>query len=373
MDAPLYLVPAIRPASFRRTTGLVLAIMAALMLTSSMPSCLAQAGDPAPLTPETAPVLPPSGNTEMTPPPTTPASTTTTETLSPAPAAPTPEPSKEAPQQPASAPAAPPAPDVAAGITDKENLLFLNTTQGRIVIHMRPDLAPLHIERIKELVRKKFYNGKIFHRVIEGFIAQGGDPEGTGRGGSGQRIQAEFTNTPFTRGVLGMARIPDDPNSADSQFFICYRSIPDLNGQYTVWGEVVAGMEVAESLAKGEPPSRPDSITTAEMPWDKPPVPLTKKEKAAKEKAEKDKLKLAAGGDEAEPAPKAEKKDSKKTDPAATSATKPGDVPTAQPVTPVDKTKDKEKDKKKAITSTPSTIRPTGTTTKATSANSKGR
>jgi len=115
---------------------------------------------------------------------------------------------------------------------------------------MRPDLAPKHVARIKELARLKFYDGIVFHRVIDGFMAQTGDPTGTGRGGSGQNLPAEFSNAPFKRGTVGMARA-SDPNSADSQFFICFAPAPFLDGQYTVWGQVTSGMEFVDKIKKG--------------------------------------------------------------------------------------------------------------------------
>ncbi len=143
---------------------------------------------------------------------------------------------------------------------DPENTLYMDLEYGRVVIQLRPDLAPQHVARIKELTREGFYDGIIFHRVIEGFMAQTGDPTGTGRGGSDKPdLPAEFTDTPFVRGTLGMARTAD-PNSANSQFFINYVATPHLDGQYTVWGQVVEGMEYVDMLAKGEPPARPDKI-----------------------------------------------------------------------------------------------------------------
>ena len=142
---------------------------------------------------------------------------------------------------------------------DPENILYLDLTYGRVVIQMRPDLAPKHVARIKQLARKGFYNGLTFHRVIPGFMAQGGDPTGTGTGGSGQALPAEFSPEPFVRGVVGMARAAD-LNSADSQFFIMYDENPPLNGKYTVWGKVISGMEFVDKLRQGEPPARPDKI-----------------------------------------------------------------------------------------------------------------
>ncbi len=142
---------------------------------------------------------------------------------------------------------------------DLENTLYMDLKNGRVVIEMRPDLAPKHVTRIKELVRKGFYDGLIFHRVIGGFMAQGGDPDGTGRGGSGVNIPAEFSNEPFRRGTLGMAR-SSDPNSGDSQFFICFATSSFLNGKYTVWGQVSEGMQFVGMIERGEPPQNPDKI-----------------------------------------------------------------------------------------------------------------
>ena len=122
--------------------------------------------------------------------------------------------------------------DTHGNTQDLENTLHMQLKNGVVVIQLRPDLAPRHVERIKELTRNGFYNGVVFHRVIEGFMAQTGDPTGTGRGGSGQHIKAEFTNTPFKRGTIGMARA-QDPHSADSQFFINFTATPFLNGKYT--------------------------------------------------------------------------------------------------------------------------------------------
>jgi cyclophilin family peptidyl-prolyl cis-trans isomerase len=133
---------------------------------------------------------------------------------------------------------------------DPENTLYLDLKDGRVVIEMRPDLAPKHVARIKELTRKGFYDGLSFHRVIDGFMAQTGDPQGNGSGGSGVKLPAEFSKEPFERGTVGMARARD-PNSADSQFFICFAAAPFLNGQYTVWGKVTSGMEVVDKIKKG--------------------------------------------------------------------------------------------------------------------------
>ncbi|HXV06846.1 MAG TPA: peptidylprolyl isomerase [Burkholderiales bacterium] len=138
-----------------------------------------------------------------------------------------------------------------AGAADPENTLYLDTKDGRVVIELRPDLAPKHVARIKELVRKGFYDGLVFHRVIEGFMAQTGDPLGNGTGGSGTKVPAEFSKQAFERGTVGMAR-SRDPNSGDSQFFICFAPAPFLNGQYTVWGQVTQGMDVVDKIKKGD-------------------------------------------------------------------------------------------------------------------------
>ncbi len=144
-------------------------------------------------------------------------------------------------------------------MTDTENLAHLELDSGKVTIKLRPDLAPNHVERIKELIGEGYYDGLKFHRVIEGFMAQTGCPDGTGMGGSGQNIDAEFTDAPFERGTLGMARSMD-PNSADSQFFITFGPTPHLNGQYTVWGEVTEGMDLVDKITIGEPPAEPDTI-----------------------------------------------------------------------------------------------------------------
>lgn len=148
---------------------------------------------------------------------------------------------------------------------DPENTLILALRTGEVTIRLRPDLAPNHVARIKELVRQKFYDGIVFHRVIAGFMAQTGDPTGTGMGGSGTKLKAEFNAAPHRRGTLSMARA-GHPDSADSQFFICFRDTPNLNGQYTVWGEVVSGMEHVDLIKKGDPQSgavsNPDKIVS---------------------------------------------------------------------------------------------------------------
>lgn len=133
---------------------------------------------------------------------------------------------------------------------------------GDVIIKLRPDLAPQHVARITELVEEGFYDGKLFHRVIDGFVAQGGCPKGNGTGGTGQKIPAEFSAEPHVRGTMSMARTMD-PNSADCQFFICLDAVHYLDNQYTVWGEVTEGMEHVDALPKGEPPRNPGKIIKA--------------------------------------------------------------------------------------------------------------
>ena len=135
-------------------------------------------------------------------------------------------------------------------MADPENTLYLDLDSGRVEIALRPDLAPNHVARIKELAREGFYDGLTFHRVTEGFVAQTGDPTGTGTGGSGKNLKAEFSDAPHHRGALSMARTPD-PDSADSQFFICLDECRFLDRQYTLWGEVVSGMEHVDRIKKG--------------------------------------------------------------------------------------------------------------------------
>jgi peptidylprolyl isomerase len=137
---------------------------------------------------------------------------------------------------------------------DLENRLYLELDGGRVVIDLRPDLAPTHVARIKTLAREHFYDGVKFHRVIPGFMAQTGCPHGTGTGGSGTKLRAEFNAEPHVRGICSMARA-QDPNSADSQFFIVYETAPHLDRQYTVWGKVVSGMELIDAVKKGAPGS----------------------------------------------------------------------------------------------------------------------
>ncbi|MDA0306160.1 MAG: peptidylprolyl isomerase [Proteobacteria bacterium] len=134
---------------------------------------------------------------------------------------------------------------------DPENTLLLDLKDGQVVIEMRPDLAPKHVARIKELVREGFYDGIVFHRVIGGFMAQGGDPTGTGRGGSGKNIPAEFSDEPHVKGTASMAR-SSDPDSADSQFFLVFARSRFLDGQYTVWGQVTEGMEFVNKIKRGD-------------------------------------------------------------------------------------------------------------------------
>jgi cyclophilin family peptidyl-prolyl cis-trans isomerase len=154
-----------------------------------------------------------------------------------------------------------------AEIKDPENTLIMETTKGDVVIECRPDLAPAHVARIKELARQGFYDGVVFHRVIDGFMAQTGDPTGTGMGGSGQKLQAEFNDGEHLRGVCSMARA-SDPDSADSQFFICFDDASFLNRQYTVWGKVVEGMENIDQIKRGEPVRDPDSIISLRVAAD---------------------------------------------------------------------------------------------------------
>ena len=149
-----------------------------------------------------------------------------------------------------------------------DNMLYLELKNGRVVIELYPDAAPKHVARIKELAREKFYDGIVFHRVIPGFMAQTGDPTGTGRGGSGRKLPAEFSRElSFERGTIGMART-SDPNSGDSQWFICFAPAPHLNGQYTIWGKVIEGMDLVDRIAPGEPPAQPDTIVSLRVAAD---------------------------------------------------------------------------------------------------------
>jgi peptidylprolyl isomerase len=144
-----------------------------------------------------------------------------------------------------------------------DQTLTLSLETGDVVIKLRPDLAPGHVERIAALANDGFYDGVVFHRVIPGFMAQGGDPTGSGMGGSKlPDLKAEFSREPHVRGVCSMAR-SSNPNSANSQFFICFDDATFLDGQYTVWGEVTSGMEHVDALPKGEPPAKPGKIVKA--------------------------------------------------------------------------------------------------------------
>lgn len=156
-----------------------------------------------------------------------------------------------------------------AWAADPENTLVMELVTGKVTIELRPDLAPKHVARIKELVRKGFYDGTVFHRVIPGFMAQGGDPTGTGTGGSGVKLRAEFTGEPFVRGVVGMARSAS-PDSGDSQFFIMFGSAPSLDGRYTAVGRVVEGMESVDRIKAGDPSdngivSKPDKLVRMQV------------------------------------------------------------------------------------------------------------
>ena len=152
-------------------------------------------------------------------------------------------------------------------IENPEDTLLVETSQGQVVIEMRPDLAPNHCARIKELARQGFYDGLVFHRVIDGFMAQTGCPNGTGTGGSGQNLAAEFSPTPHGRGTTSMARAAH-PDSADSQFFICFQESPWLDGEYTVWGQVSSGMENVDKIKRGEPVVDPDKIVSVKVAAD---------------------------------------------------------------------------------------------------------
>ena len=156
-----------------------------------------------------------------------------------------------------------------AKAADPDNTLVIELSSGgKVLIELLPDVAPKHVARVKELAKAGFYDGIIFHRVIPGFMAQTGDPTGTGMGGSGKgNIMAEFNKKPFVRGTVGAAR-SQNPNSADSQFFICFADAQFLNGQYTVWGEVIEGMENVDKIAVGEPPANPTKMTKVRLQSD---------------------------------------------------------------------------------------------------------
>ena len=155
----------------------------------------------------------------------------------------------------------------AAMAADLENTLYLDVPAGRVVIELRPDLAPKTCEQIKALARKHFYDGIVFHRVIDGFMAQTGDPDGTGMGGMGEKLPSEFSKEPHKRGAVSMART-NDPNSARSQFFIVLKDSNFLDNQYTVWGKVTSGMEFVDKIKKGEPPSNPDKMIKVQVAAD---------------------------------------------------------------------------------------------------------
>ncbi len=150
---------------------------------------------------------------------------------------------------------------------DRENTLFIQLKDGRVVIEMRPDLAPKHVAQIKKLAREGKYDGVVFHRVIDGFMAQTGDPSGTGSGGMGESLPGEFSKEPHVRGIVSMART-NDPNSARSQFFIVFADARFLDGKYTVWGKVTSGMEFVDKIAKGEPPRTPDKMISVKVAAD---------------------------------------------------------------------------------------------------------
>ena len=153
-------------------------------------------------------------------------------------------------------------------MADPENTLHMDLAKGRVVIELLPKLAPGHVARIKELAREGFYDGVVFHRVIEGFMAQGGDPTGTGTGGSKKPdLKAEFSKEPHVRGICSMAR-SSNPNSANSQFFIVFDDATFLDNQYTVWGRVTSGMEHVDGLKRGEPVSNPDKIVKMQVAAD---------------------------------------------------------------------------------------------------------
>ena len=152
-------------------------------------------------------------------------------------------------------------------MTEKAEHIIMDLKTGPVEIALRPDLAPRHVERIKELSGRGFYDGVPFHRVIPGFMAQTGDPTGTGHGGSGQKLRAEFSKEPHTRGAVSMARA-QSPDSADSQFFICFDDATFLDGQYTVWGRVSQGMEIVDKITRGEPPAKPDKIVSMRVDAD---------------------------------------------------------------------------------------------------------
>jgi cyclophilin family peptidyl-prolyl cis-trans isomerase len=159
--------------------------------------------------------------------------------------------------------------DTANAALDPENTLYIDLKDGRVVIQLLPDIAPNHVARVKQLAREHFYDGIVFHRVISGFMAQTGDPTGTGTGGSKYpNLKAEFSNSRhFLRGTVGAAR-SSSPDSANSQFFICFAPASFLDGQYTIWGQVVQGMEFVDKIKVGEPPSNPDKMLKVQVAAD---------------------------------------------------------------------------------------------------------
>jgi peptidylprolyl isomerase len=159
------------------------------------------------------------------------------------------------------------APGMSLAADPLENVVLLDLKDGRVTILLRPDLALKHVERVKKLTREGFYDGIVFHRVIPGFMAQTGDPTGTGTGGSGQKLVAEFNKEPHTRGAVSMAR-SQSPDSADSQFFIVFDDASFLDNKYTVWGRVIDGMENVDKIARGEPPAKPDKMLTVRVAAD---------------------------------------------------------------------------------------------------------
>ena len=166
---------------------------------------------------------------------------------------------------PATAPVAPALAAPAEVAANRANTLTLELSNGgTVVIQMRPDIAPHHVQRVQTLVRQGFYNGLTFHRVIPGFMAQGGDPKGTGEGGSTlPDLKAEFSAMPFLRGTVAAARLGDNPDSSNSQFFIMFVPNPSLDGDYSVWGRVISGMDAVDAIAPGEPPDNPTKIVRA--------------------------------------------------------------------------------------------------------------
>jgi peptidylprolyl isomerase len=159
-----------------------------------------------------------------------------------------------------------------ARAADPQNTVYMEVPTGRVVIELRPDLAPQTVAHFKELVRRGFYDGLSFHRVIDGFMAQTGDPKGNGSGGSGHPVKAEFSQGHFERGTLGLARA-SDPDSGDSQFFICFKAAPFLDGKYTIFGQVTSGMEHIDQIKKGDPAqngmvTNPDHIVRMQMAAD---------------------------------------------------------------------------------------------------------